>query len=377
MAENKPEFDLAEVLNTFVKEALEDFPELKNELVIYHSGTLYGRFDADQKEALLKIGACSKSAATATAFHARRSGHGHFVINVRRAHSELFRLQGTLRHELGHLVAPRGSFEGMHGSNFKECIADAFSVLHQLQGNDAIRKRIEYRNKSAAVCLVKKDDWTHFSSPVLKELNRLSEAYNLPDMKLTPVQTANLAYRLALLYAPARGIVFSVASAFRRGGPELFKGKGWDIEPYKKCACIMFEDHGHLSSLVFLAGETFLDPYLNKREDLVGWKESKFRVFDGEYWDSIREKIKERMLIERAAIHEQRFDYEARDMMALGRFDKNPDVLIDPDAYESKENMDYLHRVMKAYAVLRQPQETSRYLHMDQEQTIARARETA
>ncbi len=389
MAEDKPAFDLAEVLNAiakqagifeeiadaFAKKAAEDFAELKDKFVIYYAPAdkLYGHFRNDQREALLEIGRKRNegSSPAANAAHPLKDGNGHYVISC---FIESSGMQAVLRHELGHLVAPRGYFKGRHGDNFLECVADVFSILYQQRGNADLRQQLDRLSFNTAYWLIERGDAIHFSLPVLNELKRISTTHDLPGMRLTPVQIANIAYRLSLLYAPSEDDVQKIARRFKSVKKSFKSGeKRWSIKPYKKIAGIILKNRGNVSRLTFIAGKACLEPYLNQRTDIIAnWGKESFRVFDGACWDYIRQEIKERTLAAEAEPPAQRFAREARDMMVLGCFDKNPDAMIDPDDYESRENTAYRQRAMEVYAALRQHN-----LRIDQEQIVTRARENA
>ena len=230
---------------------------------------------------------------------------------------------------------------------------------------------------------------SHFALPTIQALGKLSEAHDIKS--LTPVQTANLAYRSSLLYTIPKETLQRLQEIFKpvKQTYETRKARGekfFSMEPYKECARIMFEDHGKDSQTVFTVGKAFLEPYLNKREDIIHWYyKDHFGEFNGEFWDSIREKIKQRTEQEETKTPEQRLAQEAKDMMVLGRFDKDPNSKIDPHTYESAENMAYLDRAMNTYAAMRSMQETDETLPgskvkvaaLNQEQLIALAREFA
>ena len=375
MTASKPESNLADTFNAFASKAAADFPELAPEFAIYNvpTDTLYGHFKPSQKERLLKIARKSirrgmdRLHGAAAALHPSATGEGHYLMDVFiNDPAELS--TNALEHELGHLVAPGGVSDN---TNFSECVAETFSLLYQQQVHP-LRNQSEKSKYEAAWRLLERGDVSHFYPPVLQSLERLSTSYNLK--LLTPVQTANLAYRLSFVYGLEKKELKILTEAFKplqRGYKKL--GNGFDKALFKKFAGITLQTKNKDSCLAFMAGKAFLQPLLNKRQDIVtGWSHKDFNIFDGTFWDSIRKKIKQRARQEEAKTPEQRLVQEAKDMKVLGRFDKDPDSKIDPLAYESAENMAYLQRATDAYIKLK-----SADTPLDPEQIISLARKMA
>ena len=357
-----PDFSLTRTFNSFTKMAVKDFPELAGKFGIYHAptDTLYGHFDPDQKEYLLEIARKQKEkdrGRTIRAVAIPPSAYGndsYYLTNIYADDATIAPLLRTLKHELGHLIAPSGN-DQRHGYNFGECVAETFSLLYQQQ-TSSLQDQIEKAKYASSIRLIQVGDISNFHLPVLLALEKLSTSYDLPGMHLTPQQSANLAYRLSLQHAPLEGELQTLGEIFKPVKQLLEKPDG---NGYTTCAVTMLTDHGDISPLLFTAGRAHLEPLLNKREDIVTeWESDDFCFFDGAFWDCIREKIKDRTLKGEARTFEQDLAQEAEDMMIFGRFDKDPDSLIDPVVYESEENLAYLDRAMEAYVAIRHLQET-------------------
>jgi hypothetical protein len=396
MAENEPEFSLTDTFNALVKKAVADFPELKGRFAIYSvpTETLHGSLENDlDRKLLLDIlrnkaqewlekgfpVSVSSRLNLWDEYYAMIYRPGNCRVHTSKNSPHKSETRATATHELGHLIAPAGS-----GRPFSEEVAEIFSIIYQqLQYSTAkeAREQIDVGSTLTAKNLIVENDTDHFDLPVLQELKRILETYGAPDMPMTPVQAANFAYRLSLVYAPSEESVKQLTKYFEPANrPTLTKDLEYvptDNEATymaaRKSARMLLEDSGEQSSLAFMTAKAFLEPYLDKRDDLLqDWTQDELSIFDGEFWDSVREKIAERTRQEEPETTEQRLAHEAKDMLVFGRFDRDPDRKIDTAIYESAENMAYLHRAMKTYAALRLQQP-----RMDQEQFIVRARKLA
>lgn len=324
---------LTETFNRFAAKAVEDYPAIENNFILYNlsDGILHGRFfgaTGPQVEEWLQY--LQERADIAKDAHATAEKNGPFNIisyisPERQTDIDLMR---TLQHELGHLVAPAGYSDNTKYNRYlDECVADTFSVIRLLQLSQEADNSIEYliyrrASRMIAQCM------SHPSVPVLIELKRLSQEHDL--LHLTPIQTANLAYRLSLQYAFSESQLNELENIFLHTRQEGVT--------CRKLAKITLADHSEMSGAVFVIAKACLDPYLNL--------ESKLK---GEFWDDIRAKIKTREDEIRETPGQTRLrqlDY----LQALGHFDKNPDQMIDPVQYQSPENQEYIRRTREAYA---------------------------
>ncbi|MCK5555605.1 MAG: hypothetical protein KAI76_05160, partial [Alphaproteobacteria bacterium] len=203
---------------------------------------------------------------------------------------------------------------------------------------------LEDRIWNRSINLIINGETDHFTLPVLKEFDCLSQSNDL--LKLTPVQTGNLSYRLSLQYALADGQLRKLAKIFAPFRKE-YDGNGEKLsEPaLRKCAEIMLEDHGELSRIVFTSGKTFLAPFLKGDRKLIStWllpENIPAFTFEGDFWNDVRAKIKEREN-QIKETPDQALASEAIDRQMLGFFDKDPNGKINPKKYKSKENLAYL-----------------------------------
>jgi hypothetical protein len=417
MTVNEPKFSLTETLDAFAQRAVAEFPELKDRFALYcaPTDTLHGSLDDADKERFPEIMRDKVQEVEKLGFTLSASGHhtpdeyyDYYLMIFKeqewRVHTSINspykkEVQAIAEHELGHLVAPAGLDRPL-----SEIVAEIFSIIHQQQlypTNRETLEQIEARNAFAPRRLITRSFTSHFDLPALLELKRIAETYELPRIHMTPVQAANFAYRLALFYSPSKKSMEQLKKYFEPIAKQLTEVFGEDVtrtnkdaiyEAAQETAKLILKDSGRQSSLTFKTAKAFLKPYLDKRDDLFqDWARDEFSVFDGDFWDSVRDKIQERTLQEEAETTEQRLAHEARDMMVFGRFDKDSGQKIDPAAYEAKENMDYLHRARDAYTAIRYFQETGKLVSrspvkglkipdvatLDQKQVVALARRIA
>ena len=373
-----PEFSLSDTFDAFATRSVVDFQQLDGRFVIYNSpaDTLHGNFPDTQILHLLtlqqeKVTEFRRNYTTKpSAFSTIEEGY-YFIDwietdidrrNYRTKNDPLEReINAYMAHELGHLVAPGALGRSKHNGNFLESIAEAFSFLRQQQEYGSIVDQLSVATHGAAARLALSRDTSHYNLPVLEELRRISDTYDLAALSMTPTQTANMAYRLALLYAPTSPDLRKLEEIFKPTmEAHLNSNESWNMQVYEACAAAMFEDHGEYSGKAFAAGKAFIGPLLDGRADILSHNitEEDLQKFSGSYWDSIRDKIKEHSQKEETLTPEQRFKREARDMMVFGYFDKSQDEIIKPGPYEADRNMAYLQRAQDAYVAIRCLQET-------------------
>ena len=351
------ELSLTEIFNEFARKSVEDFPELENKFIIYSlpTNTFHGSFAEDDDRARTGTIVLRNCAVRYNKKHPSVAAiSGRFDDYFLMAYLSMSHIAENLfhnaKHELGHLVVPFG-IEDRHNENFSECAAYAFSFIYQSHQFGDMKKCLEENIWDRSIDLIVKGETDHFSMFVLSELDRLTQSNDLS--KLTPVQVVNLAYRLSLQYAPEEEHLLQLSEIFSPVWKEYGTSGEKLSEPIlKKCAEIIFEDHGNISNAVYIVGKTFLDPFLNNRQELltvyVSPKSAANNELKGNFWDNIREKIKERDL-QIKETPEQMREQEAIDMQVLGYFDKNPNDKIDPENYESKENQAYLNQQREVF----------------------------
>lgn len=357
--------NLGNVFNAFAAKAVADFPELKESLVIYNSrdNTLHGSFPAEEHDALLAARQKAaedfrRTAGTRPAAYAMQE-NGYTYIdyldqdlarhNYKTAQDPYEReLKAQLEHELAHFIVPGAGVKTRGAIAFKESAAEAFSFLRQQQQFGAIGDQVEVTSYIMANIAVMRGDTSHFAIPVLHQLARMSDSYNLA--RLSPAETANAAYRAALAYEPSRDQLRALEAAFSPVRTQHYGPKQWEPAMFETIAEITLGDHGENTALIFETGKAFLDPFLHKRTDIIPatlftGKELEER-FGGAYWDSVRERLAQAP----ALTSDQQQEQTATDMMVLGKFDEDPAAKILPAVYEREDNMQRLKRAKDTFA---------------------------
>ncbi len=384
MAEEKSEIDLSDILYTFTQKSVADFPELSGKFAIYVAATnaLYGSLTSKEEQQQLREYLSTQAQTAQTSRSREMDGYSLMIFkdNGRRSHTfsttpYAQEVTSILEHELGHLVAPGGL-----NSPLAECIAEIFSIIRQQQQNPTNRETLEQvavSRASSARQLVT-GDASHFYLPVLQEMERFAISYDLTQMPMPPVYAANFAYRLSYWNAVPDDALQQLKKEYASAKTPLQELDVMDFAIDNKpvmqkiaqeCAKIMFDAAGENADLVFNTGKAFLEPFLDKRNDiLLTWDDADLAAFDNAFWNDVREKIKERP-VQAESTPERTLRQQARDIMIFGLFDKDPDEKIDPAAYESKENLAYLRRAMDAYVSISMAAGPD----TDQEEVIARS----
>ncbi|MBI3440785.1 MAG: hypothetical protein HY052_03105 [Proteobacteria bacterium] len=370
---HQPGFALTDTFNRFARKAVEDFPRLKNRFVFYSvpTDTWHGSpghlhetqaTDLRYMQKAMKGRDPEKAIAVSGNFddydfmaYIGDDASKRLMTSPSAAdEQEVF---GTLQHELGHLVCP-GAFHHHLGENFDECVAEAFSFIRQKQKYHVIKPQIEDMNWDRSMGLILLKKTSHIALTVLEELGKLAKRHDYS--RLTPIQTANLAYRLSLQYSLPQERLDRLVKIFKPVKKAYEDDEISYADTFKRCWKTMLEDQGEDSDVVFIIGKTFLKSFLEKRMEILT---PVFRSIEkaskvcgdlrGEFWDDVRQKIKTREAQLGRISSTQRLMNEALDMQMLGRFDKSPDAMINPEQYESKENQQYLKRAREAYINLR------------------------
>jgi hypothetical protein len=359
-------FSLTRTFNTFAKKAVQDFPQLKDRFIFYSVPTesfhgspgVLRSAETLSNELQEEADSFEADGIHVTAFAGYDSGY-HLMAFVREpegrrmtswADSHERDILNILEHELGHLVAPAADFDNQtsHNRNFCESIADAFSFIRQQQECEkftaSLKATIWIRTMSF-VCI---DATSPLTAPVLTELMRLARNHDLS--KLTPAQSANLAYRLSLQYACSEQELQQLKKIFEP------VRQAYKTDPHaalKKCAEIMFDDHGEHSQAVFAAGKAFLEPFLKQNMNVLTTvltiKEAGDLKPEGKFWDDVRDKINAYESRQPKETPRQRLARKTGYLQALGHFDRQPDKTIDPQKYETTENQAYLQSARQNY----------------------------
>lgn len=349
-------FNLTEVLDEFVSQSVQDCPSLKDTFLLYSAPTnsWHGNF---KSESAINTAAQFLMRQNATPVENAAVMHPNVIPELHLMawlgdpvlqNLTLGTVHLSCLHELGHLVAPAAALIRNNSQNFGECVADSFSLirlqkLHPGMGNaQLIGKMVG----NSAMQLILLQDAGHFTTPVLSALQDIMKNHDLN--KLTTAQAANCAYRLTLQYSCNERDMVGALKAFEPVA-QLFttmmtsaRTSGIDLteELFKKCAEITLQDHGEITPLVYISGKAVLDNIMNAHPSFMG---RPMAPLEGPFWDSVRKQMKARDAEIRVS-SAQTFIRKVDHLQALGYFDKDqhPDKMIDPAAYESKENQDYI-----------------------------------
>jgi len=347
---------LRKIFNAFAKRAAHDFPHLKDRLVIYSHptetwhGTLPG---AHQMDHIMDDAEDSAARQDAVAFAEHKSQHdiiaylvaqGRTMTSARETSTQ--EVHAVLEHELGHLVAPHGNSNRL-GDNFCECVADSFSFIRLQKAGISLRA-VEAASWTAAANFILDNETVHFTTPVLTALRDFSQRHDLSQ--LTPIEAANLAYRITRKYAYTPAQIRALQKAFAPVYKDSLKGAGVNL---KKVLRVMFCDHGKHSAIVYQTGLAFLQPYLDGRADILAMQmtgaQARKQKPRGRFWTAARKKIATREEQSQARLTDV-FNRHLDDLQLLGRFDRSPQKIIRDARYDGKANQRHIKRARMKYA---------------------------
>lgn len=354
--------DLLKIFNAFAREALRDYPQLKGRLALYNASTQSwhslpgcGKGKHAPTQNLVMEATSNDEGFTAFAVPTDEYALIAYHVSDRKARtmastSDALRREilATLEHELGHLVAPAGIYS-KYGDNFSECVADAFAFIRQQQKYRDVQRPLKATAWIRTHEFVLDRESLHFTLPVLTELQAMLQEYDLS--RLTPSQSANLAYRLARQYACTRRQLRRLMRVFAPAR-RICKRRGLKAA-LKKCAQVMLARRRKDAALIYAVGSALLRPYLDREIELLATlvrKQDAQRLrLTGPFWDDVREKMAWRD--EELARQNARdsLNREALHMQALGYFDRDPSHTINIEKYESRKNQAHLQRRREAY----------------------------
>jgi hypothetical protein len=381
MAENRTEPQdqrLSSLFNSFAAKAVDDFPQLRKNFVIYSKptndffGSLPENIDASMKQVVIDFAASRPKLGGEAGFIGDIPMIVIHETGIEEGASKRFsfwdapveqNFKRFLRHELGHHIVPAGISEKTGLPNRAESGADVFSFFgdfeHKGQLADASWKDVTQWGRTVEFFF----GYPHYYTvPALQAAQELSERHDICE--LSPLEKANAAYRIALTSGFSDKKLEDVhSSIFKENGQYSF------MEICTFVGEAMLADHGELTDDVRVACKTMLRPILDKNEKAT--KTIFGQGFEGcdfstPFWDGVRKKI---------TAHDHQItpaqspvDIEARDMLVLGYFDATtPDNIIDPVFYESEDNRMNLEYAQITYKRLRQQQlegDTSRLAEM-------------
>jgi len=352
--------NLTRIFNAFARKAVKDFPELKEKFVIYSytTGAWHGsRASMAGTDKIIDKAEDKKEENSGTIAYAEKTSRHSLIVYLNpdsrymtaagQTHKK--EINGILEHELAHLVAP-AAYDETFGENFRECVADVFSFIRRKQDGEDIERALDATIWMRAVGLVLEKESVHFTMPALMGLKSFLKRNDVSG--LTPVETANLAYRISYqdAYTPAQ--IRAIKKAFAPVQATYKKNAEADLEQTWR---IMRGHHGKHSKVIYQTGLVFLQPYLDTEVGILATEmpraEAKAQKFGGKFWREVRKKIKVRGKREKAKTNRtDAFNRQLDDLELLGRFDKKPKAPIDPDVYDSAANRKHLEQARKKHA---------------------------
>ncbi len=290
---------LREIFNDFARDAVRDYPAITGRFAILNLATHehHGEIDlqksgfADEAAFAAYLGDYTqKYKASATSRAMRKSAKGLLFIGFNGA-SAVMRdperdVMKTLDHELGHLLV-EGAIGGKTddaGTNFRECAADVFAALRDMQRNGTESGLLERLAWHRAVKLARKGDGSHFTTFALQKLDEVKDRIDFS--RLTPQQTTQLAWTIAAATALPQ-------AALQRLGKKLAplarkKSATEDIEDRLKNAADLL--HGEKDQMTSRALLAYLAPYLASSRSFDG---SALKT-QGAEWDAVRQLVAEK-----------------------------------------------------------------------------------
>lgn len=264
-------------------------------------------------------------------------------------------IMGSLCHELGHLIGPGGTGDAKP-SHFKECVATVFGLvrLKQLCPSINIEDEMDTQAVNYACAALASGRTAYLMTTLFSELKRFLKNYDL--INLSPIETANFSYRMASAYHRKKKEIDLLQKIFlpiKTETERQDKNESSDNAVIlNMCADIMLQDHGAISPLVIAAGKSLIEPFVNNRAYVLR-KNFRAKTVDGIFHGKIRNTLLKKLetceKLLPAQAPEKTVQNTARDMMILGKFDKEPDKLIDPVTYESSENRRFINKKLRAY----------------------------
>lgn len=361
--------DLAAAFNAFALRAVADFPELAGEFAVYHAptATLHGVFNPADRDTLLAIGWKHAQEGVnrtldAAALHPLSHGEGHTMIEYYQNH-----FTAALPHELGHLVAPGGS---LSEPNFNETVAITFAEMYRQPDYRAVQQQITAARHKASNFILE-DRREYFYTPAAAEMEGLAARYDLS--RLTPLNMANLAFRVALKSIVAPDDIAALAAFFAPVRDALADPARGLSPALELCANMALADDGRVPPLAVETARDCLSAYMPFTDDgqiqmderLVAYKPAGF------WQDLLAQLYQKSAPLQPPATAEAMAEQEAADLLLFGRFDAAPDKKIEPVDYTTPENMAYLERMRRAYIALRIAPATD---GLTPDQVVAKAR---
>lgn len=358
-------FNLKDLFNRFVDQAVEDFPQLKDRLIFYSAPTnsWHGNVEPSPhlKKQVLRILRVTQEkkdiwGAFAGGSESTRYYRMAWIEDPGLHRDDVREIFLSLEHELAHLVVPAANLRlsSRHDLHFLECAADTFSVLRGPRYSAAYEQSfaIQKTNYNTTFTLVANKDAIHLTYRPLNMLQEIIERHDLS--KLTPEQAANISYRITLRTALSsqeqrylEKLFGPIAQSYQSTAPKQGHRTAFK-KSLEECAKIMFMDHGKHSSLIFEIGKTLLSFHWDELGELF----SDLKL-ESPFWDNVRQKIKEHEAeLKKQETPLQKLERYADQLQALGYFDRDQgdsNKMIDMEEYESEKNQDYIRKKRAEY----------------------------
>lgn len=340
--EYEPNINLTEIFQKFAAKAVEDFPHLKEKLVVFSAPTqdFFGEVTTqgaesslDDKrglqqaiknnveggnpsvnEPMFKSGITKAyafplhmfTAGEKVSFDVIALGKIGIDNRVMTSSAEPFQreIRNMLEHELGHIVAQggrdlldKGAAAHHHPESHQhESVADTFALLRQIQRNESIDRTVEASAWSRSMRLVLFNEADHLTTPALLAAHELSRTTDLT--KLSPQETANLASKIVKENTPSAAEMAQIRKIYE---PvlETYKAQGL-MKALDRSSEIMLADHGPNTKMVYSIGKSFMQPLLDNRLDILNnsididdLRSGQIKL-QGKQWDSVRQDVQKR-----------------------------------------------------------------------------------
>ncbi len=124
----------------------------------------------------------------------------------------------TFDHELGHLVAPKGSGRGIK-PDLAENVADSFAVLRGLQRGTLVKENLAVLSSHRDACFLLYGGLSHLTSMAIDAI--IINPRHTDFMSLTSRQTAHIATRNAEAFDKPERLMNKFAQVAKIGSPDL------------------------------------------------------------------------------------------------------------------------------------------------------------
>lgn len=222
-----------------------------------------------------------------------------------------------------------------NNNNFSECVADSFSFIRMSHAYTDFERPLEatiWNQAREFIFLPASDSTQHFAVPTLLALRDLARHHDLKA--LSPVETGNLAYRLALKNGLSAQALKEASDAFAPAAAAYQKTLA---DGLKACGELLLNYKGPQADLVKTTCRILLAPFLGGNKHILRTSLSAQETAEttakltGPFWNKIRATLAASSAAVSAARSPSRLLDEQE---LLGRFDKAANKPINPRQYE-------------------------------------------